>query len=138
MRIPSQVSRASLRFNITPLIDVVFLLIIFFLVASHLARNSPQAEVNLPDAQRVQAEAPAENLVTVTIDSDGRLFLGTQPITVDELDVRLQTLAEEQAAVPEVRLRGDRDCEFRFIEPILLRCARLGITNVKFAVRRDG
>ncbi|MCA9048548.1 MAG: biopolymer transporter ExbD, partial [Planctomycetaceae bacterium] len=39
VRIPSKVSRSELQFNITPLIDVVFLLIIFFLVASHFARS---------------------------------------------------------------------------------------------------
>lgn len=135
MRIPSRKHRSSLRFNITPLIDVVFLLIIFFLVASHVARSATQQPVDLPDAVKVQDEAPAPNQLTVTVAADGRLTIGGVELTMEQLVFRLESLASDESATPEVRIRGDRGSRFRFIEPILLRCAELGISDVKFAVR---
>jgi len=50
MRVVSNLSRGSLGFNMTPMIDVVFLLIIFFLVSSHLAQQETQLELDLPEA----------------------------------------------------------------------------------------
>ena len=50
MRSPTNLGRGSIGFNMTPMIDVVFLLIIFFLVSSHLAQQETQVTVDLPDA----------------------------------------------------------------------------------------
>ncbi len=136
MRLPTSHSgRRGIRFNITPLIDVVFLLIIFFLVASHIVRSQAQEPVELPDAVRVQDEvAPAVQL-TITVSVDGVLSIGGAPIAIEELQQRLEVMASEDQA-PEVRIRGDRQAAFRYVEPILLKCAGLGIRNVKFAVQK--
>ena len=48
MRVPSNLARGSLGFSMTPMIDVVFLLIIFFLVSSHLAQQEVQLDLDLP------------------------------------------------------------------------------------------
>ena len=75
MRIP--VRRTSqLRFNITPLIDIVFLLIIFFLVASHFVRSELQEPIELPAAREGESEPNeiARRLV-ITIDSANRYLI---------------------------------------------------------------
>lgn len=136
MRIPSGQHRASLRFNITPLIDVVFLLIIFFLVASHVARSATQQPVDLPDATRVADDVQSPNQLTVTVALDGALSVGGVAVTRDHLEIQLESLATDKSAPPEVRIRGDRASAFRHVEPILLKCAALGIQDVKFAVRK--
>lgn len=134
MRVPSREHRSSLRFNITPLIDVVFLLIIFFLVASHIARSQAQEPVDLPDAVRVQDDTPASNQLTVTVLADGTLSVGGTVITFDQLETKLGLLAADESVPAEVRIRGDRTSAFKLIEPILIKCASLGISDVKFAV----
>lgn len=136
MRAPSRHHRTSLRFNITPLIDVVFLLIIFFLVASHIARSQAQVAVELPDAIRVDDDTPSVNQITITVLADGALSLGGHEVTFEQLGFQLESIAEDSEAPPEVRIRGDRTVAFRVVEPILLRCAGLGIKNVKFAVNK--
>ena len=135
MRVPSR-ERSSLRFNITPLIDVVFLLIIFFLVASHIARSQAQESVDLPDAVRVADDAPAPNQFTVTVLADGTLSVGGTEVTFEQLEFQLEAITGDESAPPEVRIRGDRASSFKLIEPILLRCAALGISDVKFAVTK--
>lgn len=138
MRVPSREHRSPLRFNITPLIDVVFLLIIFFLVASHIARSQANETVDLPDAVQTEEDLPGPNQFTVTVTADGRLNVGGRVVTFDQLSFQLESIAGDQRAQPEVRIRGDRMTSFARIEPILLQCAALGIRNVKFAVRKAG
>ncbi|MFK7817369.1 MAG: ExbD/TolR family protein [Planctomycetaceae bacterium] len=137
MRTPNHRQRTSLRFNITPLIDVIFLLIIFFLVASHIARSQAQETVDLPDAVRVEDDRPAANRLTVTISQDGRLSVRDSTVTFQQLQSELSAIAGGDSP-PEIRIRGDRNSQFRHVEPILTQCAALGILDVKFAVRKGG
>lgn len=136
MRVPVRRSQSALGFNITPLIDVVFLLIIFFLVASHIARTQAQEAVDLPDAVKVDEDTAAPNLLTVTLQADGQMTLNGNIVTFDQLTLQLEGLLDSESGPPEVRVRGDRTTAFLHVEPILLKCAELGIRNVKFAVRK--
>ena len=139
MRLPSQFSqRSALRFNITPLIDVVFLLIIFFLVASHFVRNEQAEPVDLPvSRQGLSDEHPATNRLTITIDKPGQLFVAGEPQTnqtvVREIE-HLEARAEANGAEPEVRIRSDRATSYRHVRTLLEHCAGLGIRSIRFAV----
>lgn len=140
MRSPTNLSRGGIGFNMTPMIDVVFLLIIFFLVSSHLARQETQVEVDLPDA--ASGDRPEEEDVRrliVNVISENEILMGSQPIEPARLETLLghenQRSAESTNPRPlEVRIRTDRTVPYRAVEPILLACARSGIWNVKFAV----
>ena len=84
MRLPSQNVQRGLQFNITPLIDVVFLLIIFFLVASHFIRNEQVEQVELPVATQGRDEEESASRVVITIATDQRLLLGSQEISLED------------------------------------------------------
>lgn len=136
MRLPaSHANRRGLQFNITPLIDVVFLLIIFFLVASHIVRSEAQEPVDLPDAVQVLDDAKPALRLTITVSVDGGLSVGGTPLDLVELERRLNALAANRQAA-EIRIRGDRQAAYRHVEPILRTCASLEITDVKFAVQK--
>ncbi len=142
MRLPDQYSqRSTLRFNITPLIDVVFLLIIFFLVASHFVRNEQAEPVNLPSArQSLNDNEPATHRLTITIDSNGRLYVSGEPQTEQSIALQIEELSSRSAAAglkPEVRIRSDRETEYRHVRLILERCAGLGISSIRFAVNNQ-
>ena len=142
MRAPSNLSRRSLGFNMTPMIDIVFLLIIFFLVSSHLARQETQLELDLPEAatgEPTQEDQVRRVVVNVLPEArpEGRIQVGGQTISAGQLDelVRYErSQAERQKEVLEVRIRSDRHVPYRVIEPIMLACARAGVWNVTFAV----
>lgn len=121
--------------NMTPMIDVVFLLIIFFLVSSHLAQRENRLELPLP-----QATTSASNLsdemqrITINIEASGQTLLGMKPIDQTEL---LSELNEQQAKYGDqlrVRLRGDRTVTYQHIEPLLAACAEVGISDIGLAV----
>ena len=137
MRVPDNVSSGSVEFNMTPMIDVVFLLIIFFLVSSHLARQEAQMPLPLPTAASGTApDDTASRRLTINVLADGRLLFAGKSVLPGELQPRLARLAAEEGTDLEVRIRGDREVPYRAVEPILLACARSGIWNVAFAVYR--
>ncbi len=119
----------------TPMIDVVFLLIVFFLVSSHLAKNESRLPLPLPDA--VSGQSPAEQqtaVVTINVLGDGQIFLAGKLLPIDQLQPRLEKDFSEQSPELQVRIRGDRHVPYRSIESVLLACARTGIWNVQVAV----
>ncbi len=135
MRLPSQNVQRGLQFNITPLIDVVFLLIIFFLVASHFIRNEQVEQVELPVATQGRDEEESASRVVITIATDQRLLLGSQEISLEDFERKLQVVAEQYGpGATELRIRADRTIPYSVVEPLLLAAARLGVNKVRFAV----
>jgi biopolymer transport protein ExbD len=137
MRVPEHARGSDLNFNMTPMIDVVFLLIIFFLVSSHLARQEVQMPLPLPTASSGERSIDtAVRRVTINVLSDGRLMFAGKPVEVEQLPERLALARNESGADLEIRIRSDRSVAYQHVEPILLACARTGIWNVAFAVYR--
>jgi biopolymer transport protein ExbD len=119
----------------TPMIDVVFLLIIFFLVSSHLAQRENRIPVNLPQASSGQQDLPSVTpRLTITIRDDGSIWLGGRRIESKEVRARLVERQQQEGPDLEVRIRCDRHVPYSSVEPILADAARADIWNVTFAV----
>jgi biopolymer transport protein ExbD len=117
------------------MIDVVFLLIIFFLVSSHLVQQESLVKVDLPQAASADAESSASTArLTVTALADGSLYFGSQPGTLDDFDRRLAAMRAQRSDPIEVRIRGSRDLPYRLVEPLMVRCAAAEVWNLTFAV----
>ena len=136
MRIPTRVRQLGVSLNLTPLIDIVFLLVIFFLVASHAARTESTEPVDLPtivDAEDDRIEGPRRLVVTVT--SDQSLHVGGRIVTLEQVSGLLKDAGSEAGTGGyEVRIRGDRRVPFRVVEPLMVACAQAGITRIGYAV----
>ncbi len=117
------------------MIDVVFQLIIFFLVSSHLAKHEAFFPLPLPIAQTGQPATPSPS-VTIHVLSDGRLRWQSQSVSGDRLEHLLADLARN-VRQPHVRIRADRHVAYRHIQPILTACWKAGITEVEFSVYRQ-
>jgi biopolymer transport protein ExbD len=119
----------------TPMIDVTFQLIIFFLLSSHLAQQETQMEVALPSAASgSQAKEDDRPRLTVNVGADGNVMLGSTATLQDEISGRLRLEREKLGPDMELRIRADRTVPYSVVEPILLSCAEAGIWNVTFAV----
>jgi len=137
MRIPSHTTEAGVGFNMTPMIDVVFQLIIFFLLSSHLAKQETRYELPLPAAESGQAEPPDERArLTINVLADGTPWFAGRAVSPADLTAQLAERKSVHGDDLEVRIRSDRGVPYERIEPILLACARAGIWNVSFAVWR--
>lgn len=137
MRVPHPRRGEGLELNMTPLIDVVFLLIVFFVVSSHLAKQETQFELQLPSATSSrEPELDDARRIIINVLPDGSLLLGSQPIEREQLQGLLEDARQREQRGMEVRIRSDREVPYGEIEPILIACARAGIWKVTFAVLR--
>ena len=141
MRLPVRHSaRQALQFNVTPLIDIVFLLIIFFLVASHFVRTENATAVELPSASTSASEDDLAHRLTITILSDGTWSLAgesTDKETVLQRIAELKSAASAESRMPEVRIRADKSGRYQPIKEILKYCAEHNIQAFQFAVSVD-
>ncbi len=133
MRIPTRNDRGGLKFNITPMIDVVFLLIIFFLVSSHFVRSEQAEAVDLAEATQEEEKNPLALPLVITLQPEGPPMVRGEPTDYGQIDQLVLAGKLEQAERFEVHVRADKTVPFERIEPIMLSCARAGVT-FKFAV----
>ena len=138
MHVPQYFSKRNVGFNMTPMIDVVFLLIIFFLVSSHLAKQESSMELKLPAAMAGHEDFDQTTTrITINVKRDGSLWLGGQIVEPQQLATRFAELRAEQGEGLEVRIRGSREAAYSTVEPIMLACTKASIWNVKYAVYRE-
>ena len=128
--------------NIAPLIDVVFLLIIFFMTVAEFARIETE-EVELPVADRAKVEesAPPGRLV-INVDKDGHLVISKHRADFATLQKWLHREAQahrtgEGEVNVEVLVRSDGRADFGRIQDIMLECARNGIWKISFAALHE-
>ncbi len=146
MRAPSNLSRGSVGLNMTPMIDVVFLLLIFFLVSSHLAQQELQMELDLPTASSGrQSDADKSRRLVINVlppqGSVQQIMVGGQRMDQRQVAqlIRDEAMQLKQDPRPdrqqlEVRIRTDGANPYYLVEPIMKACADAGVWNITFAV----
>ena len=139
MKIPS--SRGSaVGFNMTPMIDIVFQLIIFFLVSSHLAQSQMQYVFDLPEAKTGQEQLESTKTTKIVINilppEDGgteySILLAGEPVDIPTLKKKLTYERCRQQI--EIHIRTSQKTPYKVVEPILTACAQSGVWDVRFAV----
>ncbi len=119
--------------NMTPMIDCVFLLNIFFLVATTFPSPERDLSVELPQVAAAEAlsEAPAHRVVNV--HRDGRVTLDQQEVTLDDLTARLAA-ARQQYQDLGVQVRGDANAIHQRVAEVLHACKQAGIRELGISV----
>lgn len=137
MKAPRRDTHGPIGFDMTPMIDIVFQLIIFFLLTGHMVKQETKMKLPLPVATTGEKDLHEDAArLTINIQGNGRINLGAGPIQLSELILRLQEKRATAGADLEVRIRSDRHVPYQFVQPILLACAKNGIWKVVFAVNR--
>lgn len=120
--------------NLTPMIDVVFLLVVFFMVATKFTEREQNLDLDLPEvpAAGVASTAPQAPM-EVAVFGDGRMQLDGEPVTFHSLVTRLSAATAESDEV-EVVINGDADCPFKHIATALAACREANVTAVDVPV----
>ncbi|KPJ85485.1 MAG: hypothetical protein AMS17_14300 [Spirochaetes bacterium DG_61] len=117
--------------DLTPMIDMVFLLLIFFLLTSFLAR--PTIPVSLPEAEMVELEEKPD--LTITVLKDGNLLFGGEEISDEKLERTLKRiLAFRQTR--EVVIQSDREVPFGRIVEVMDTAKKSGAGVISFLVEK--
>jgi biopolymer transport protein ExbD len=122
--------------EITPLIDVVFLLIIFFMTTARFAQIT-RAELDLPKERGEQREKSEEAGIIINIDAQGRILVGREEVSIDDLESIVAEEATRARGRDPTRLRlmirADRECDTARLNDVLTRLQRLGVAGVRIA-----
>ena len=102
--------------SLMALLDVMLLLLIFFLLASVFVQ--PTLEVDLPDAENSEAEPPEIDLLTISVSSDGDVFINKQFVPLEQLQGRIETAVAEDPEVA-VMVRADELSAFRYFVNVM-------------------
>lgn len=87
------------QINIVPMIDIIFAILTFFIMATLFLTRSEGLPVNLPNAETAAQQNTKQKRVTVTIDDQGKLFLDRKPILANALKTGIQSAKGSQAKV---------------------------------------
>ncbi len=120
--------------NLTPMIDIVFLLIIFFMVGTKFVEMERKIAVQVPAVRDAQTLTPAPEKRTINVYRDGQISLDRQPVTLEQLTVEL-TAARQQYADLGVIVRGDAEGAFQNVASVLNACRQAGVAEMGISVR---
>lgn len=123
----------QIQLNLTPMIDVVFLLIIFFMVATKFTELERNIELELPQVASAGNAATPDKPVAVTVFSDGHIELDGEPVDREAL-VSLLATARQASPDLEVVLEGDANCPFQHVANTLAACHEAQVTQIGITV----
>ena len=127
-------ARIHSHLDIAPLIDIVFLLVIFFLAATHFVRSETFEEVNLPQASEQKENNETARQITITVTADRVMTIGGKVVDLRAAEEMIFTGHQADPETFEVRIRTDKTVPYKEVEPLMIACAKAGVSNVAFAV----
>ncbi len=119
-------------FPLAPMIDIVFLLLTFFIVTYQITDNEKDIEISLPAATEGKALERDNLEKVINIHADGIIVIDQREYTLDELYAKMSNLFRVNKSQP-VRLRADEKTEYKHIVNVINQCSKAGIWNISFA-----
>ena len=122
--------------NVTPLVDVMLVLLIIFMITAPLM--SHKVKVELPQANLdVLKETPiVVQPITITVSDAGNLYWNDQPITKDQIESRLSVEAQKTPQ-PAINVRGDKTTKYRVVQQVVQVAQNQGMRKVGFVAEKE-
>lgn len=120
--------------NLTPMIDIVFLLIIFFMVGTKFTELERKIGLEVPKVADRGALTAAPERKVVNVFRDGTITLNSVPVTLEQLVEQLAD-ARRQYADLGVLVRGDHQGQFQYVAEVLNACRQAGIREMGISVQ---
>ena len=121
--------------SLTPLIDVVFLLLIFFLVATRFAEEDRELDVKLPTASQAKPLVVKPKDIELSIDENGGYYLGAgRGMSLEEIEAALANAAGNNPLSQTVIIRAHEGCRWNDVARAVDVCHRAGLSDVKTSV----
>ena len=113
--------------NITPLVDVVLVLLIIFMVMAPQMRKGP--DVNVPNTAKPSQQGDERGRILVSIDEAGRLWIDDRPVAAEHFGDALRAAVRAETD-PKVVIRGDARLKFREVRQAMLALEQVGFRGV--------
>jgi len=119
-------------FQMAPMIDMVFLLLVFFMMASRMAQRQ-NIPLEIPDATKAVVPKERPNRWVINITKDGDLYSGDKPTTLKDLEVLVKTRLKADPKT-KIYLRADKDTKHKEVKKVMATMAKAGVSDFIFGV----
>jgi biopolymer transport protein ExbD len=115
-----------------PMIDMVFLLLVFFMTVATVAKSQRQIELELPESEESTVPEDASGRGILSVDAEGRYYIGDQARSIDEVKAAIRARLQ---ADPELRVqvRADQATEYEHVRKLLKAAAEAGAYEIIYA-----
>jgi biopolymer transport protein ExbD len=121
--------------QLAPMIDIVFLLLIFFIVTWQFSRSETEMKISVPSSQEGADPKRVLGEIIVNVRVTGEVVVEGQVMSQAQLQQKLSAIARQHQNQP-VRLRGDAKAEYQMMVEVIDTCQKAGIWNISFATQR--
>ena len=118
--------------NITPMLDLAYVLLVIFIIMTTASVQG--IKVNLPKASDTPSLAQPKTKA-ITITNEGKIFLDTYPVTIEDLEQRLRQQRAVDPTTPYV-IKGDGEVQYKVVVDVLALMGRLEITQLGLVTQR--
>jgi len=132
MRLPDE-PETPFQINIVPMIDVIFAILAFFIMSTLFLTRSEGLPVNLPKATSAVTQQPTK--VTLTLDSQGRVFLNRKPVQLEVLEAQVRDLVEGNQQVLVI-VNADQKVNHGQVISVMDRVRRIEGAKLAIATQR--
>jgi biopolymer transport protein ExbD len=124
-------ARDDVTIDMGPMIDLVFLLLIFFMVAS-VVTELDKVEISIPESSHAKVPDDTKNRMMLSVDANNQVYVGTTPVTMKALQEQIDA---ELTLNPELRIliRADKRVEYKTCKDIMIACGEVGATDLIYA-----
>ena len=122
----SRRGKLNSEINVTPLVDVMLVLLIVFMIAAPLLSVGVPIELPKTDAKALPSQ---QEPITITVDFEGGVFIQDEEISLDDLATRLIAVSTN-GYEERIYLRGDRDTDYGEVMKVMARINTAGFTNI--------
>ncbi len=133
MKLKRRAEPLVMGFQIAPMVDVLLVLLCFFILTWNFARKESELSVKVPTAENAKEPTLDVNQTVLNLKEDGTMVMNTKPITFEELATKMKTLAELNPDYAII-LRGDENVPYKYVARVLGVCNGAGIWNVALPV----
>jgi biopolymer transport protein ExbD len=129
--------KADELMNFTPMIDVVFNLLLFFMVAARFVQEEREVPVQLPSASEARPLTATPSELFVNVNQLGQIFAGNREVTPTELDTFLQQAAINNPNNQTVIIRADKRVPFDFVVTVMNACNKARLFDYKITSAQE-
>jgi biopolymer transport protein ExbD len=138
MSVAIKKSSALNKLNLTPMIDVVFQLLIFFLVATRFEEEERELDLVLPQADEAMARIAKPKELFINVDHTGKVILNGRQVSHDSLLTQLRQAQTNNPGRQTVIVRGDKRCPLEHVVAVMNLCAKANIRDCRITTAASG
>lgn len=122
-------------FQMAPMIDIVFLLLTFFIITWQWSKNETELDVSVPTTAEGAEPLRVDGEKIINVLANGQVIVDKTPLSQEELFDKMKKLASLYKNQP-IRLRADATTEYQHVINVISTCTKAGIWNISFATQR--